>query len=106
MNNFKSCAPCVCTSSGHKQVCQKHDITIKHQICHCALELVCYFISKINDLATNYDIILTLPNEWIQLACSQKNTVFCNTLYILIEDLSFTFDMLITLVPANMKILK
>ena len=26
MNNFKSCVPCVCTSSGHKQVCKRHDI--------------------------------------------------------------------------------
>ena len=26
MNNFKSCVPCVCTGSGHKQVCERHDI--------------------------------------------------------------------------------
>ena len=26
MNNFKSCIPCVCTSSGHKWVCERHDI--------------------------------------------------------------------------------
>ena len=26
MNNFKSCIPCVCTSSGHKRVCEKHNI--------------------------------------------------------------------------------
>ena len=26
MNNFKSCVPCVCTSSGCKQVCEEHDI--------------------------------------------------------------------------------
>ena len=26
MNNFKSCVPCVCTSSGCKRVCEKHDI--------------------------------------------------------------------------------
>ena len=25
MNNFKSCIPCVCTSSGHKQVCERYD---------------------------------------------------------------------------------
>ena len=25
MNNFKSCVPCVCTGSGHKRVCEKHD---------------------------------------------------------------------------------
>ena len=26
MYNFKSCIPCVCTASGHKQVCEKHNI--------------------------------------------------------------------------------
>ena len=26
MNNFKSCIPCVCTSSGRKRVCKEHDI--------------------------------------------------------------------------------
>ena len=26
MNNFKSCIPCVCTSSGCKQVCGEHNI--------------------------------------------------------------------------------
>ena len=26
MNNFKSCVPCVCTSSGRKQVFDEHDI--------------------------------------------------------------------------------
>ena len=26
MNNFKICIPCVCTSSGCKQVCEEHDI--------------------------------------------------------------------------------
>ena len=26
MNNFKSCVPCVCTSSGCKRVCEEHDI--------------------------------------------------------------------------------
>ena len=26
MNNFKSCVPCVCTGSSHKQVCEKHNI--------------------------------------------------------------------------------
>ena len=26
MNNFKSCIPCVCTSSGCKQVCEEHNI--------------------------------------------------------------------------------
>ena len=26
MNNFKSCVPCVCTSSGCKWVCDEHDI--------------------------------------------------------------------------------
>ena len=26
MNNFKSCVPCVCTGSGHKRVCEEHDI--------------------------------------------------------------------------------
>ena len=26
MNNFKSCIPCVCTSSDHKWVCERHDI--------------------------------------------------------------------------------
>ena len=26
MNNFKSCIPCVCTGSGHKRVCEEHDI--------------------------------------------------------------------------------
>ena len=26
MNNFKSCVPCVCTSSGRKRVCKEHDI--------------------------------------------------------------------------------
>ena len=26
MNNFKSCIPCVCTSSGHKRVCEEHNI--------------------------------------------------------------------------------
>ena len=26
MNNFKSCIPCVCTSSGCKWVCKRHDI--------------------------------------------------------------------------------
>ena len=26
MNNFKSCVPCVCTSSGHKRVCKEHNI--------------------------------------------------------------------------------
>ena len=29
MNNFKSCVPFVCTSSGCKQVCEKHDIGAK-----------------------------------------------------------------------------
>ena len=27
MNNFKSCVPCVCTGSGCKQVCEKHNIS-------------------------------------------------------------------------------
>ena len=26
MNNFKSCIPCVCTGSGCKRVCKRHDI--------------------------------------------------------------------------------
>ena len=26
MNNLKSCVPCVCTGSGHKQVCERYDI--------------------------------------------------------------------------------
>ena len=26
MNNFKSCIPCVCIGSGHKWVCERHDI--------------------------------------------------------------------------------
>ena len=26
MNNFKSCLPCVCTGSGHKRVCEEHNI--------------------------------------------------------------------------------
>ena len=26
MNNFKNCIPCVCTGSGHKQVCERHDV--------------------------------------------------------------------------------
>ena len=26
MSNFKSCIPCVCTGSGHKRVCKKHNI--------------------------------------------------------------------------------
>ena len=26
MNNFKSCIPSVCTSSGHKRVCEEHNI--------------------------------------------------------------------------------
>ena len=26
MNNFKSCIPCVCTSSGRKRVCEEHNI--------------------------------------------------------------------------------
>ena len=26
MNNFKSCVPCVCTGSGHKRVCEEHNI--------------------------------------------------------------------------------
>ena len=26
MNNFKSCVPCVCTSSGHKRVREEHNI--------------------------------------------------------------------------------
>ena len=26
MNNFKSCIPCVCTGSGCKWVCERHDI--------------------------------------------------------------------------------
>ena len=25
MNNFKSCVPCVCTSSGHKRVYEEHN---------------------------------------------------------------------------------
>ena len=29
MNNFKSCIPRVCTGSGHKQVCEKHDNTLR-----------------------------------------------------------------------------
>ena len=29
MNNFKSCVPCVCTGSGHKRVCERHDIEKK-----------------------------------------------------------------------------
>ena len=29
MNNFKSCVPCVCTSSGRKQVCEEHNIGIQ-----------------------------------------------------------------------------
>ena len=26
MNTFKSCVPCVCTGSGHKRVCEEHNI--------------------------------------------------------------------------------
>ena len=26
MKTFKSCIPCVCTGSGHKQVCEEHNI--------------------------------------------------------------------------------
>ena len=26
MNNFKSCVPCVCTGSGDKRVCERHNI--------------------------------------------------------------------------------
>ena len=29
MNNSKSCIPCVCTSSGCKWVCERHDIGTK-----------------------------------------------------------------------------
>ena len=29
MNTFKSCVPCVCTSSGHKRVCEEHNIGIQ-----------------------------------------------------------------------------
>ena len=29
MNNSKGCIPYVCTGSGHKRVCEEHDIILK-----------------------------------------------------------------------------
>ena len=52
MNNFKSCIPCVCTSSGCKRVCERHDsINTSYnvyivQVLWCQipiLESKCYF---------------------------------------------------------------
>ena len=35
MNNFKSCILCVCTGSGHKQICEEHDNNIQNTDIMC-----------------------------------------------------------------------
>ena len=52
MNTFKSCVPCVCTGSGHKRVCEEHNmnnvgdfnlpVADRKGIIHCLTEDVLY----------------------------------------------------------------
>ena len=50
MNNFKSFIPCVCTGSGHKQVCERHDNYVR---------LLFYLLFIFNKLSQQYDTVST-----------------------------------------------
>ena len=48
MNNFKSCIPCVCTGSGHKQVYEEHDTNTANFIGLSFLKKEPYLIRDLN----------------------------------------------------------
>ena len=61
MNTFKSCVPCVCTSSGCKRVCEEYNITLglldntlQRKLAHIQrLILLNYYLISITDITVS-----------------------------------------------------
>ena len=75
MNTFKSCVPCVCTSSGHKRVCKEHNIGTQCEATTTNMATETVEHSDAKSIQKNLQNLQNLQNQQNQLniLTKQKN---------------------------------